>query len=1481
MVAMSGKREDGWISAETVTADESSEGASDGTARARVPEPGEPVLVDEDTHVGGEPGADHEPADSQPEPPPWGADPEQANYGVTEQASRGPAYEAPAHDDPWREGAPEVDEPTEHEVSAEQAAQARAAYRQWPPAPLPAAEERSDDGIYDLPDHLSYANIVDQPPDASEGVYDRPAEPPQPRQHVDGTDDLEVGDDDRVDEAVLVTQAKARAAAAELGDDEEGIFEVGSQDVMLAAGLDDPSAPQAPQPYERRYEPTPTSQLARELAANADATPFAVATDELLLEDLVESSPLDERPSSVQATSADDAVGEESFDEEPYWRERVDVLLEQQKLVRNTRREPELLRELGRIYDQCLVDREEAIAAYERLLSLVPGDDEAFVALDRLYQHSWEGDKLAELLLDRQDHVEDADEKAELLVRVAEIYAQTGERDKAEVVLDAALSLAPAHPRVQQVTAMLAQQAEAQAPLAPVSSAPSVAPPAPPPPRDPIEELEERLAAASSDDARADILDRLAALYLRQDVPQRAAECLHQLIALDRRRDSAYRRLAAIYRQHERYDDLGRVLELHARVAAPEPRIELLRQVAELYEGPLEDPASAVASYERVRELSPDDAQALRALLRYHEQHYRHTGDATSLLDLLRDASHRARGPERVELTFRQGKLMAEAFGDVYAAEEQYQRALELDPAHGASIAELTEIYRDRADWGKAVRMMCAAEAASSSPAAKARYLYEAGLTSLEQLEDRRGATELLSRCLEIDPDHQQAAEVLSEIYYVDGAFDRLAPVLEVLLRKTGRDDTPRQVELNHKLGAVAVAVGDRERALRAYRKAVELDGSHVQSLLGLAELCFEGDDHRQAYDCYTRLGARVAELDPDTQRTVLLRQGTSALALGNTGQARSCFERALQAAPNDGEVLARLSSLQVAGSDWHGALASKQALLAGAEPQQAKQLLLEIGDIYRDKLRDARQAELSYRRALELVQAKDRVLLHRLLDLYSDTKQWDRTVEVCEHLAANEQEAAVKAKYFGVAASLCDKQLNRPDEALRYYNRALDAAPDELKAFSAIDAICTRLKDWKQLEQNYGKMIKRLPPDGKVELKVMLWHNLGEVMRSRRRDFEGAIAAFEVADKLDPKNRQRQRILAELYLTSEGNYIDKAIAIYQQLLEEEPRDIELYRILGKLYMDGGRYDRAWGLSAVLSFLEQADAEARAFHRRYRRRSIPIARSRLTDDSWPRLLYHPDQDPYLSAVFAIMATPIAAMTARPHGHFGLKRKDVYDFHAQKEHPFCRLFIYIQGVLHAPAFDLFLDPSRQASLQLAHTSEATSLVAGGHILSEERPEKELAFMVGKQLAFLRPDLFLRLALPARAQLQGALLSACLLVNPKTPLPLGEEKAINKSVGQLRKQLAYPQIEQLGTLLQRVERPERVDLSTWWNAVEFTTDRVGLLLCNDLSVAAKVMAAEPSGAGISSRERAEQLVRFACSDAYFKLRKELAITIEDAS
>src|SRR3970040_1327102 len=105
--------------------------------------------------------------------------------------------------------------------------------------------------------------------------------------------------------------------------------------------------------------------------------------------------------------------------------------------------------------------------------------------------------------------------------------------------------------------------------------------------------------------------------------------------------------------------------------------------------------------------------------------------------------------------------------------------------------------------------------------------------------------------------------------------------------------------------------------------------------------------------------------------------------------------------------------------------------------------------------------------------------------------------------------------------------------EAVELYNQGLDEYPDDLKTFERIDKIMTAKKDWKNQERNYRKMIKRMGAEVAPERKqtqIALWHALGEIYRSRLKDFKAATQAFEVCVGLDPEALGRRQILAELH---------------------------------------------------------------------------------------------------------------------------------------------------------------------------------------------------------------------------------------------------------------------------------------------------------------------------------------------------------------
>ena len=208
------------------------------------------------------------------------------------------------------------------------------------------------------------------------------------------------------------------------------------------------------------------------------------------------------------------------------------------------------------------------------------------------------------------------------------------------------------------------------------------------------------------------------------------------------------------------------------------------------------------------------------------------------------------------------------------------------------------------------------------------------------------------------------------------------------------------------------------------------------------------------------------------------------------------------------------------------------------------------------------------------------------MLDLYTETKQWKKVVETIERFVALESDGIRKGAYYHAAATICRDELKALDEAVDYYNQALDAffssprsspeqmLPRALKSFEAIDKVLTTKRDWKGQERAYRDMIKRMPKRRRApmfhKLQVGLFDGLGEIYRSRLKHYQSATQAFEIAQQLDPKNEMRAdgtdraEILAELYLVAGPDYTDKAVEQHMRMLRNEPFKYDSYKALRK-----------------------------------------------------------------------------------------------------------------------------------------------------------------------------------------------------------------------------------------------------------------------------------------------------------------------------
>src|SRR5262249_52658373 len=124
----------------------------------------------------------------------------------------------------------------------------------------------------------------------------------------------------------------------------------------------------------------------------------------------------------------------------------------------------------------------------------------------------------------------------------------------------------------------------------------------------------------------------------------------------------------------------------------------------------------------------------------------------------------------------------------------------------------------------------------------------------------------------------------------------------------------------------------------------------------------------------------------------IFFRLGQIKLRLGERKKALNMFEKALEVDPGHRETLQAVVELQAQVNDCEAVIHAKRSLMNSAEGEERFKLLDEIGDIYHERLQNPQKAITAYLEAIEL-KPQDHVVQHKLLERYTETRQWKKSV--------------------------------------------------------------------------------------------------------------------------------------------------------------------------------------------------------------------------------------------------------------------------------------------------------------------------------------------------------------------------------------------------------------------------------------------------------------------------------------------------------
>lgn len=929
-----------------------------------------------------------------------------------------------------------------------------------------------------------------------------------------------------------------------------------------------------------------------------------------------------------------------------------------------------------------------------------------------------------------------------------------------------------------------------------------------------------------------------------------------------------------LYRSFERYDELAELYVLHLSALTEPTEVEhAMVALATLYIEILEEPGRAREILDMYLEKVSTTGDAMLMLLTLCESQ----GDDTRRAELL--TIHIASLDDETSVLARKAEL-----ADLYLtaleqdekSEALYREILGQAPHHIGALRALTLFAKRENNWTEAIELTQLAEVHAKTLDDKSAALYEIGSIHADHLNDMASGLEYFEQAADVWPDNYKASDLLIGYYWGHENWIRLDPLLRSWLvrNEDNMGAEPQYFDRCKQMAHCAEMLGDESAALVYIRTALDLDRTDLDALEQCGRLLVKGGELADASTTYlTILAHHRDSLTPSKSATIYQHLGRIKSQQGEMRKALDFFRKALDVDAESVDTQRALIELHSERGDWNDVVHYQRSLLdVLTEKADRFELLIGLAETHFAHLDQARMAIECLGQAREL-NPDSRIVLGKLMELHEKTEDWGALVQVLQHLAELETEGSRKAKLWCAIAVHQQQHLEDRFTAVRSFDKALDFDPSFLEAFEAIANILNQDRDYARQDRYYRKMLKRAL-ENKLDDKLVftLGKGLGEINRTRLKNYSEAIKAYKIALVRKPDDIDTHQIIAQLYELEDDS--ESAIAQYAKLLRHDPRSVETYRNMKKLYLELGRFDEAWCVCQALCFLQVANDEEKELFAKRRARSLK-GTSQLSQQQWG-LVSHPLKSSYLDQLLSILYPILMPAMARSLKDFGLhRRKSVVD--PRSELPVNVVFSHIQKLtgLVRPTVYQGMDNVRGV---LNINSNPPGISIGQDVLHPSNVQS-LCFDVARG-AYLAAQPYLLASFPEdvdyksrQVRVKKTLYSLMKVINPSSQAQ-HDPGLVELFSSQLQSDGLRVVTKLLGEMSQ--DAATHLDATRWLDGVDLTADRLGLLCSNDLAQAVLAMKNGSVSVGkVEITDKIKELIIFSVSPEYMKLRSLLGI------
>ena len=1091
-------------------------------------------------------------------------------------------------------------------------------------------------------------------------------------------------------------------------------------------------------------------------------------------------------------------------------------------------------------------DMDGAIAVHEQIVDLDASDKDALVALERLYLHIGNYEKLV-VTLERLIDVDPA--------RQAELYKMMG-----NVQLEELDNVSKAAEAFEQASALnpsdLSCYRLLEAAFGGLEDWSSLG------------EVYERWALVENDpQARAEVCRNLGIVREAQSDSDGAIDAYNQALSAHAQDEDALAAVQRIHTEKGQHEELIYVYRgLVGRTDNVDQKVSLLERIAHLQQEELQAAEDAIQTYEEILGHQPDGIEPFTAWCRLNES----IGDAgQAAIFLKRLMANTSEEGLRARVGFVLAEILhgdLENSADALAVLESTQSA---DDNTFAGLVLRSDIHEALGNEDQLEQVLTSLSNIATTDEQSAHAMFKLARFA-EHKQDTDTARSLYESALEKEPEHTGVIRNLALLYLSQEKYVDAEPLLSVLVATLSErpDATAALSEAYGLLGATARHLLDPTSALDHYQKVIELDPSNSAARLIVGDLAHQQGQNSLAQSCVEAVLDEGIPLNLNDRKMAHQILGEIYLGNGDNDLAREHLLEVIALDPGNEQVISDMVELSTRYGDYEGALDDLRTLTGLKSSQLEKyNILLNMVEIAGEKLNDVDRVESLLVEAVQTY-GEGRAARIELLKLYRSQERTSDAIRALESLAHIEDDTALKYGYIESAAKLA-QDLGDQALAVDLLNQALDMDPHRLDAFALIDTILTESRDWTAQEQNYRRMLERVRGrDDMAGIAFKLFTGLGEIYRSRLGDLRYAADAFELALKTEPDHIPTLEILADLY----GHLGDlkMVVSVLRRLARINPGHSSALRALFNTANKAGDLETVRVAAQILFILQDHDEQVLAYHDEHVPASMVAAKHRLDLGSWQQHLIPPGPTAVLGEVYAIVYRVLGGwLEAKDLKSVGLSEKDRVD--AEGKEMLANVLRRVTDVLGLGEVQLYRRPNESG---IALEPVVPPCISVGTDMLTGKSESELAYLLGKHLALLLP-MHVLASIYGPSRLQGLLEVAKVCANPSHK-PASGGDSILEAAEQMRQDITHTDEDRLRQLVEALGDHDEMKLIDYYlNDVEVAATRAGQLVGDNLSISKQVIQAGygTTLGSLSAGERIRELVRWMLSDSQMEARRSI--------